>query len=56
MEFVPGVKQKPPSKRTPHEEKSLQGLVHPLVEQNLTSLVAERQLVFGATRQVPGPV
>ncbi len=56
MDFVPGVKQKLLSKRVPHDANWLQLPPHPLLSQNATFCVADRQLVPGALRQAAPPL
>jgi hypothetical protein len=63
MDCVPGVAQKLFARRVPQLLNSLQLPPHPPRSQNVTSPVAERQLVLGAARQtllpeetVQGPV
>lgn len=56
MDLVPGVAQKPLFNFVPQESNTLQLPVQPAWSQNATFVVAERQLVPGALRQVAPPV
>lgn len=56
MEAVPGVKQKPLSRRVPHDDNWLQLPPQPPLSQNPTLLVAARHFVPGAARQVAPPL